>query len=152
MGKISFLVLGNLKKSGFIGAEWDKQPFNPWVDNILSTIQWIEAQELSVQNKGPPPPTPSCYTSMALKDVLRGRQASMMLLILNPTEQQIGETRQWLLLAEAIESTRTSYIDSGLALSPVPNNASRFSSPHLAPSSSQAKSRPVASVVSSRGQ
>ena len=145
VGKISFLMLGSLKKAGFIGPEWDKQPFNPWVDNILTTIQWIEAQELGVQSKAPPPPTPTCSTSMALKDVLRGRQASMMLLMLVPAEQQVSETRQWLLLAEAIENTRTSYVDSGLATSPVPNNASRFTSPYPVSGSSQAKSRPVTS-------
>ena len=150
VGKISFLVLGNLKKAGFIGPEWDKQPFNPWVDNVLTTIQWIEAQELGVDKTGPPPPTPTCYTSMALKDVLRGRQASMMLMMLTPTEQQVSETRQWLLLAEAIENTRSRYVSSGLATSPVPNNASRFSSPYPMPGSSsgsdsQGKSRPVVS-------
>ena len=150
VGKISFLVLGNLKRAGWIGPEWDKQPFCPWVDNVLTTIQWIESQELGIEKSGPPPPAPDCGTSMALKDVLRGRQASMLLLMLTPTEKQVSETRQWLLLAEALENTRTSYVSSGMASSPVPNNASRFSSPHPeagtgAGVTSQSKTRPVPS-------
>lgn len=131
VGKITFIALGNLKPRSFAGEDWDKQAFNPWVDDILTTIQWIESKEVGEGHTGPLPVNPkkSNYTSMALKDLLRGRQSSMMLTMLVPTKVLVNESRQWLLLGEAIENTRDECIRSGVATSPVPNRESRFQSP-----------------------
>ena len=131
VGKITFVILGNLKPRHFAGEDWDKQAFNPWVDDILTTIQWIESKEVGEGHTGPLPVNPkkSNFTSMALKDVMRGRQSSMMLLMLVPTKVLVNESRQWLLLGEAIENTRDECIRSGVSNSPVPNRESRFQSP-----------------------
>ncbi len=111
-GKITFVMLGNMQiqqEMGSFNASGSSNKLCSWVDAIRQMV--ASAQDVRTRNKSMTMNSPSIRSKLVLvlKDILRARQNASVLLMLQPSIENLSSVHQWLQLSEYIENIRRLY-------------------------------------------
>jgi len=112
MGKITFLLLSNLE--GNLMPSWASNTDSqqnvvlqryPWVDQLGQLLQWIESKHAAgALRRDTMQPYQKSRLCLILNDAIKARQDSALLILLQPTEDNMRECHQWLQLSDNINT------------------------------------------------
>jgi hypothetical protein len=150
-GRLYFVMLSNLSSIRQLMASDGSVGMYPWAEKVPMIMDWLESKRAT-------PPFKSSRLLLFLRDALYGRQSSTLMLLLNPTVENLQLNYNWLTLCQRLckdslynHHQVTSLLGPALggisASTTVPGSPSTLDSPH---SRSPADTGGFNSVVSIR--